>query len=114
MSSSPLANRNRRADHRRNPRGGIRVTCRKGAFGLGENLALGFLDVSETGIRLLLRVPLDPNQEIEVSLLTPGLRRPLQVLANVVWCQPAADGTLWAGARFQKRLRYADFQAICR
>jgi hypothetical protein len=79
---------------------------------LGANLARGLLDLSETGIRLILGTPLDPKQEIEVSLLSPRFLRPIKLLANVVWCQATAEGTFCVGARFQKRLPYADFQAI--
>jgi hypothetical protein len=40
--------------------------------------------------------------------------RPIKLLATVVWCRPTAEGTFCAGARFQKRLPYADFQAVTR
>src|SRR5256885_2178544 len=50
--------KNRRANPRRAPKGSTRVTCRRGSLGLGPNLALSLLDVSETGARLLVKEPL--------------------------------------------------------
>ena len=38
-------------------RGRIRISCYKGTLDLGANLAMSLLDVSESGIRLLLKAP---------------------------------------------------------
>jgi hypothetical protein len=77
-------------------------------LGLGKDLCLAILDVSETGIRLLVKSAVTKGDEIEVELLGVNHRRPLKALAQVVWCIP---GTFCLGAQFRRRLSYADF--IC-
>jgi hypothetical protein len=59
MTRSPHAS-NRRASRRLRPRGKVKVTCRKGTLDLGPNVAVGLLDVSETGCRVMLREALRP------------------------------------------------------
>ena len=61
-----------RPDHRlcrrRPARGRVRVVCQKGAMGLGVNLAVALLDVSESGARLILSGPLQRGQEVSLTL----------------------------------------------
>ena len=113
MSSSTVNAKDRRGDRRRAPRGATKIVCLKGALGLGKNLAVSLLDLSETGVRMVVSSALNPPQEIEVSVAPTSQSRPIKALADVVWCVPAADGTFCIGARFQKRLRYQDFQSVC-
>jgi len=103
---------NRRRARRQQAKHSTKVNCTKGSMGLGTNLALGILDMSETGIRLLLKQQLGPNQEIEVNLESLNHRRPLKVLGRVVWCVAAADGTYCAGVEFHRALGYIDYQAL--
>ena len=114
MNPTGVLSKNRRVSRRLVPRKGTKVTCQKGSLGLGPNLAVGVLDISESGVRLLLKAPLDVHQDVEVNLLGPGKGRPFKVLADVIWCVAAADGTFCVGARFQKALRFFDLQALCR
>jgi hypothetical protein len=113
MSSSTRPQTNRRLSRRQLPKGGTEVTCLKGSLGLGVSLALAVLDLSETGIRLVLKTPLEKKQEIEVSLTKPGSGRPFKVAADVMWSQPTAEGYR-IGARFRRRLSYAELQELCR
>ena len=113
MSSSTTNTRDRRVNRRRFPRGGIKITCLRGSLGLGKNLAVSLLDISETGIRMVVSSALDARQEVEVTLIGPRQCRPIKVRGDVVWCVPAADGTFCIGARFQKRLRFGDFREVC-
>jgi hypothetical protein len=106
--------KNRRAAPRRLPRGGTKVTCLKGTLGLGKNLARALLDISETGMRLVLNSAVNATEDIEVTLLGPGQSRSVKAVGEVIWCVGAADGTFCVGVRFHKRLRYMDFQTICR
>src|SRR5205807_2220972 len=87
---------------------GTQVTCQKGAWGLGANLAVSVLDVSETGLRLLLNSSLDRGQELTLTLLVPGKSRPFKVLARTIWSVETADGNHCVGATFEQRLTYAD------
>jgi hypothetical protein len=110
----PAKNAPRTRSRRRTPNGSSRVVCRRGSLGLGTNLALGILDVSETGIRLRVREALEPRQEIEVSLEGAGHVRPLVLRAEVIWCAATADGFYCMGAQFQRRLSHADLQILAR
>ena len=65
--------RQRRTFPRRKPRGGTRVVCRKGALGLGPNMALSLLNLSEWGVCLLVGEWLTRGQEVGVVLSAPGL-----------------------------------------
>jgi hypothetical protein len=75
---------------------------------LGANIAVPVLDISETGIRLMVKSALDKGNETEVSIAGYGQSRPVKLPADVVWAVQAADGTYCIGARFQKRLTYAE------
>jgi hypothetical protein len=107
--SEPAAKPNRRLSIRRQPKGRLRAACRKGAMGLGPNLALTVLDLSETGVRLTVAPGLTPGQQVSVTVEGAGTPRPIERMGTVIWLVPAADGTFCAGVRFDKRLPYGDF-----
>jgi hypothetical protein len=79
---------------------------------LGPDLAVRLLDLSETGARLLVKEALEKGQEVEVTFSAPGFPRPWKVLAYLVRCEPAADGSYRAAARFQKPLPYRDLHRL--
>ena len=106
--------RNRRLNRRRPAKHRVKVVCRANAMDLGPNLALAVLDVSETGMRLMVKDLLRPGREVSVSLEGQSIRRPLLRVADVAWCVPAADGAYCLGVSFQKRLSYRDFVAFSR
>jgi hypothetical protein len=91
-----------------------RATCRRGSLGLGLNLALAILDVSETGIRLRVREALPPGQAIEVGLEGLGHARPVGLAAQVVWCVAAAEGDYCIGAHFERPLSYPNLHCLAR
>ncbi len=105
---------NRRRSRRSGVRGQARVECRKGSLGLGPNLAVTGLDISETGIRLILKATLEIGQEVEIVLSGLGLNRPLKRPGKVVWSLALEDGRWCAGVSFEKALRYADVQNLGR
>jgi len=109
MNLPASSNKNRRQSIRRTPKGKPRVTCLKGSMGLGRNIGEAVLDLSETGVRLIVTIPLEVRQEIEVTLQGAVQPSPVKLLANVVWCVPTADNHYCVGARFQKYLNYAEF-----
>jgi hypothetical protein len=93
---------------RRPVKGRVKVTCRKGGLDLGPDLTVATLNVSETGVRLLLMAGLPRGQEVTLNLQGQDQLRPVRVLGNVAWCQP--EGEQWhVGVEFQKRLKYPDF-----
>lgn len=111
MSDSNKA-ANRRAAIRHKAKTSARVSCATGKMGMGPNVAVTVLDVSETGVRLILKAAQSPGNELELSLEAPGDRRPTKVPAQVVWCAALADGNHCIGARFLKPIPYAILQAL--
>jgi hypothetical protein len=112
VTHQATATRNRRLTRRRSPKGGTRVVCRKGTFGLGSDLSVSVLDLSESGIRLIVREPLREKEMIELNLMGPGQGRSFRSFASVMWCVPTADGSYCVGARFDTSLRYKDLQFL--
>src|SRR5262249_8490810 len=108
-STSPA---DRRASRRRPPRGSIRIECRKGAYGLGRNLSKQFLDLSETGVRLLVSAELRPEDEVEVILTGAGSMRPLKRIGRGIWAFKAGEAGYCAGLRFDKPLSYVHVQQL--
>ncbi|HEV3258845.1 MAG TPA: PilZ domain-containing protein [Gemmataceae bacterium] len=109
MGLPASSNKNRRQSIRRMPKGKPRISCLKGSLGLGRNIGAAVLDISETGIRMIVSVPLEKRQEIEVTVEGPAQPHPVKLMADVVWCVATADNRYCIGARFQKHLNYADF-----
>ncbi len=112
MAQPQLSNANRRADRRRSAKRSTKAACRRGTLGLGPSLTVAVLDVSQTGCRLLVTVPLEKGQGVEVTLEAMGGYRPVRGLASVVWCVPAADGNHCVGLQFEKALSYLDLNTI--
>jgi hypothetical protein len=104
-----MPEQDRRLTPRRLAKPGVQVICREGSLGLGPNVALSVYDVSETGIRLVVKSALATGQEIEMELIGPGHSRALKILAEVVWSLPIEGGNYWAGAKLRRRLTYAEF-----
>ena len=104
--------RQRQAAPRRKPRGGTRVVCRKGALGLGPNVALSLMDLSEWGVCLLVGDFLTKGQQVEVVLSALGCPRDVCRLGDVVWSFADRDGTCRIGIRLRKRIEYTQLQDL--
>jgi hypothetical protein len=111
-TAATASSRNRRIALRKAPRGRFKVECVKGIGGLGRNIAVTVLDLSETGVRLRLSAEAAKGQQVEVSLLGQGHVRPVRLAASVVWCRPTEDNQFEAGIHFEKRLNYRDVQHL--
>jgi hypothetical protein len=107
-----MANPNRRKSHRRRARTSVKIECRKGAFGLGANLASGLLDFSDIGARLVVSQAMDVNSEIELVIVGYGMGKPIKRQATVRWIVQLADGGFCIGTEFRKRLLYRDWQNL--
>src|SRR5437763_939612 len=106
--SQENSRRNRRLNMRRPVKGRVKVTCRKGGLDLGPNLTVSTLNVSETGVRLILNANLSAGQEVSLGLESQDHQRPIRMLGKVAWS--LAEGEQWqVGIEFQKRLKYPDF-----
>jgi hypothetical protein len=104
---------NRRHCRRKPPRQAIKVQCRRGSFGFGVNMADSFLDVSEGGVRIVVKAALDIGQDVEIRL--EGLNtRPVIRVAKVVWSLPLQNGNHCIGVHFEKPLAYADLQRLAK
>ncbi len=93
------------------PKGGTKARCSRGALGLGANLAVAVLDVSETGARLVLKADLPKGQEVELALENVG-GRAVKGLAEIVWSVALADGNFCVGAHFHKFISYTDLTSL--
>jgi hypothetical protein len=103
---------NRRASRRAPLRGTVRVECRKGSLGLGPNLVRFPLDISETGVRLVVKGDLKAGQEVEVLLVGGGYGRPLKKIGTVIWSLPTENEDRVVGIRFEGCVPYAELQGM--
>ena len=102
---------NRRSSRRSALRGTVRVECRKGALGLGPDLVKFPLDISETGVRLVLKVALAEGQEVEV-LISGGHAKPLKRTGRVIWSVPTEGNCHVVGLRFDGYLPFGELQGM--
>ena len=103
---------NRRKSQRRKPRGSVKLECRKGSYGLGANLAVTVLDLSDTGVRLIVSQEVEAQGEVEIIISGYGMVRSLKRAAYVRWQLKLDDGHFCLGVEFQKRLPYRDWQNL--
>ena len=103
---------NRRESTRRKARTSVLLTCRIGALGMGPNISRSVLDISDTGVRLVVRKELVLPMEVEISITSYGMRQPILRLAEVRWQVELADGAFCVGIEFHKRLSYRDWQTL--
>jgi CheY-like chemotaxis protein len=103
--------KDRRGSRRWRPRSGVAVECREPAQGPDQNLAAGFLDLSETGARLVLTQELKPGMEVEV-LLPGDATTPIKRIATVIWTAAAGPDRHCTGLQFRSRLDYADVRRL--
>ncbi len=110
--NAPSKPTNRRASARRRARRAITLHCRRGALGLGPDVSLGLLDVSERGVQLLFKEPLKPGDEVEIVLDGYGLQKPIRRMSQVRWVQALPDGRWCGGVRFDKIITYRELQTM--
>jgi hypothetical protein len=103
---------NRRNSPRRKPRSSVKVECRTGSCGLGPNIASMTLDISDTGVRLIVVKEMAIMTEVEFIIVGYGMQRPIKRLAYIRWQVKLDDGRFCIGAEFQKRLDYRDWQNL--
>jgi len=107
MSRLPIttaSTTNRRRARRSPVSGHTKVECRKGLLGLGPNLSVKVLDLSETGASLVVKTALHPGDEAELLLSGPSFARPVRCPARVVWSVTLAAGGHALGVNFERPL----------
>jgi hypothetical protein len=108
----PSSPRNRRGALRRVPRNSIRLQCRRGTLGLGANLAVRFLNISESGVQLIASDLLRVGDEVEIVLEGHGFRGVIRRVAQVRWACPIETGGSRLGVRFSKNISFRELQGI--
>ena len=103
---------NKRRSRRCAARGTTRLRVYRNALGLGPNIASTLLDLSETGLRVVLKESATVEQEVEVNLESTATGRMTKTTAIVVWVIPSSEGGFVVGLHFQKALGYSDLQAL--
>jgi hypothetical protein len=105
---------NRRSSRRLALSNLTKVECRKGTLGLGTDLNVATLDISETGVRLVLKAGLEPGQQVEVLLKGGWTCKPVKRLARVIWALLLETGNWCVGFQFDKPLPYGDMQRLAK
>jgi PilZ domain len=97
----------RRVVRRRNLKHSVEISVRKGAMGLGPNIAAGGVELSADGVQLEVTDELRRGDEIEIHLTGVGRSKAVKFMADVRWCQPEPGGrTYLIGAGFRRRLTH--------
>jgi hypothetical protein len=106
--NQPLTPKNRRANPRKTPKRLLKVGCYKGTMDMGKNLTVSVLDVSESGMRLILAAPLAAGQDVAIKMEGLGHQRPFKVEGKIVWSVETAQQQFCVGVRFRRYLPYAE------
>lgn len=99
---------NRRLVRRKPLKSGVAVVARKGAMGLGPNVVLGAVTLSDDGISLRVADELHRGDELEISLTPAGRGKALRLMGDVRWCRAGADETFVIGLQFRRRLKFVE------
>jgi hypothetical protein len=99
---------NKRVSPRKPPKRGVNAECRRGQMGLGRNLFVSIINISEGGICLVLNEELVQNEVAEIVLSGVGRSKPLKLLAEVRRVDTNEEGNFVTGFRFRTRISYAD------
>ncbi len=99
---------NRRSSRRLSTRRTATIEICKGALGLGKNIAVQLLDISEGGVRAIVSSELLNKQEVEVTLSGYGVRKSIKRLSAVSWVHKLETGEFAVGIHFDKALAFKD------
>ena len=105
--------KNTRRSRRQTAKSGTKLRAYRNPLGLGPNIGLRTLDISETGLRLILKEELPVGHSFEVEIEGPSMK-PFKAVAILHWILKAEDGTFIAGASFDKALAYSHLTAMVR
>jgi hypothetical protein len=108
--TEPSSDRRRHRRHGGNDR--VIIDCRRDSPDDGPNLALALLDVSNAGVRLYLREPVECEDIIHLSLEVEGLFAPYQSRGTVRWAVEREGGYCIAGVELEKGLDDAEVNAL--
>lgn len=103
-----------RPGRRRPARPGARIEARRGAPGVGPDLADALVDVCEDGIGVRLTAQVLSGEELELGLRRPRGGRAVVVRGTVRWCRPTSGGHYQAGIKFARPLTAAEVNDLAR
>jgi hypothetical protein len=104
----------RRRSPRREPKETSRAACYVGNTDLGPNIAVSLLDVSESGLRLIVKEALEPGRDVVVGLKALGGGRKTLVPGVVAWCETLEGGAYCVGVKFDDPIRDAALHMLSR
>ena len=103
---------NRRRLRRASARSHVKLQCRKGALGLGPNLASRVLDISDSGARLIVTQELKLSAEVEISIDGHGMKGMIRRLGIIRWQVKLETGQFCVGVEFHKCLDHGIWQKL--
>lgn len=98
--------KNRRIFGRCQPKGKVKIACHAGSD-LGPNLAIGLVDVSETGARLTTKV-LEKGKRVLILLEGREHLRPIKCEGTVVRSEEVSPETCKIAVLWEKRLSFTE------
>ena len=109
QEQTSTTNAERRIVRRRPLKKGVALTVRKGTMGLGPNLSIGGVELSDDGIQVLIKKEVKKGDEIEIGLTGIGRSKPMFLISDVRWCRPVEDTeNFLVGAKFRRRLAHQE------
>lgn len=75
-------------------------------------MAHSVLDISDSGVRLVVTQPLDLLGEVELLINGYGMRTTIKRVAIVRWQLKLDNGLYCTGIEFQKPINYRDWQNL--
>jgi hypothetical protein len=112
LDGVPQSGSERRSSARLRARGSAWATCRRGSRDSGPDIALGLVDVSEGGVRLLLHSRVMPGEVVSIGLLSRADPLPIHRTATVRWCVEIGHGSFGVGLEFDRRLKPDEVQNL--
>jgi len=109
---TPLPAIDRRSEPRCQPEVAVCVTCLASPPDPDPDLGLALLEVSRSGLRLLLRSALDLGQAVTVTLRVP-LLPPIRRRGIVRWSSETEDGRCIVGLEVSPPLDEGDLSRLC-
>jgi PilZ domain len=110
MPESARSSRERRGGPRHKPRGRIRVSCH--ADPLGPNVARALVDLSEVGLRLLIKEPLVLGTHVALTIQRINHMVPVHCTGIVRWSLERDDGSCSVGVELHNRLDKESFARL--
>jgi hypothetical protein len=90
----------------------IWLRCHRLGAAPTANLANGLLDLSESGLQVLAREPLQAGDLIEIVLGSSATGAPVSRRGEVRWIEPVGGEACCAGIRFTEPLSAVEFAAL--